>query len=173
VNNDERNKYMKPITKIYALTSFICIFLAATWATAADCYLLAPGCLDASFGAGTGKVTVNTDGNIPAAYDQRKYGEAEAQYKEVIQLEEKVLGPEQRDTLNAFYNYAYQLAEQGKRNEAKGLAERAAKGAAKALGANDPNTREYVKFLEILENGQPITMPQREFRESFVSGKQT
>jgi uncharacterized delta-60 repeat protein len=60
---------MKPITKIYALTSFICIFLAATWATAADCYLLAPGCLDASFGAGTGKVTVNTDGNIPSSVD--------------------------------------------------------------------------------------------------------
>ncbi len=105
--------------------------------------------------------------------DQQKYAEAEAQYKEVIQLEEKVLGPEQRDTLNVYYKYAYQLAEQGKRNEAKALGERAAKGAAKVLGANDPNAREYVKFLEILESGQAITMPYMKFHETFLSGKQT
>ena len=105
--------------------------------------------------------------------DQQKYAEAEAQYKEVIQLEEKVLGPEERDTLNACYNYAYQLAQQGKRDEANALAERAAKGAAKVLGANDPNTREYVKFLEILKNDQPITIPYMKFHETFLSGKQT
>jgi uncharacterized delta-60 repeat protein len=69
VKTDERNKHLKPITKIYALTSFVCIFLAATWATAADCYLSAPGCLDTTFGGGTGKVITNTDGNIPEAFD--------------------------------------------------------------------------------------------------------
>jgi tetratricopeptide (TPR) repeat protein len=105
--------------------------------------------------------------------DQRKYTEAAAQYKEIIQLEEKVVGPEQRDTLNACYHYAYQLAEQGQRNEAKLLAERAAKGAAKVLGPNDPYTLEYVKFLEILENGEPITTPYMKFHETFLSGKKT
>src|SRR5262249_16010253 len=71
--------------------------------------------------------------------DQGKYAEAEAEYKEVIQTEENALGPEHRDTLNACYNYAYQLALQGKRDQAKALAERAANSAAKVLQANDPN----------------------------------
>jgi serine/threonine protein kinase len=102
--------------------------------------------------------------------DQRNYAEAEAQYKEVVQLEENALGPEHRDTLNACYNLAYQLGQQGKRDQAKALAERAAKSAAKVLGVNDPHTREYTKFLEELENGHAITMPAVEFRKTFVSG---
>ena len=102
--------------------------------------------------------------------DQGKYAEAEAQYKQVIEAEEKVLGPEHRDTLNACYNLAYQLGQQGKRDQAKALAERAAKGAAKVLGVNDPLTREYAKFLEELESGHAITMPAVEFRKTFVFG---
>ena len=90
--------------------------------------------------------------------------------KQVIQLEENVLGPEHRDTLNACYNLAYQLGQQGKRDQAKALAERAAKGAAKVLDVNDPYTREYAKFLEELESGHAITMPAVEFRKTFVSG---
>jgi serine/threonine protein kinase/Flp pilus assembly protein TadD len=102
--------------------------------------------------------------------DQRKYAEAEAEYKQVIQAEENVLGPEHRDTLNACYNFAYQLGQQGKRDQAKALAERAAKSAAKVLDVNDPYTREYAKFLEELESGHAITMPAVEFRKTFVSG---
>jgi len=102
--------------------------------------------------------------------DQGKYAEAEAEYKQVIEAEEKALGPEHRDTLNACYNYAYQLALQGKRDQAKTLAERAAKTAAKASDATDPNTREYAKFLEELESGQAITMPAAQFHEPFLSG---
>jgi tetratricopeptide (TPR) repeat protein len=102
--------------------------------------------------------------------DQGKYAEAEAQYKEVIQLEENVLGPEHPDTLNACYNYAYQLGQQGQRDQAKALAERAAKSAAKVLHVNDPLTREYANFLERLESGHVITMPAAEFRKTFVSG---
>ena len=102
--------------------------------------------------------------------DQRKYAEAEAQYKQVIEAEEKVLGPEHRDTLNACYNLAYQLGQQGKRDQAKALAERAAKSAVKVLGVNDPYIREYAKFLEKLERGHAITMPAVEFRKTFVSG---
>jgi serine/threonine protein kinase len=105
--------------------------------------------------------------------DQGKYAEAEAQYKDLIQLEEKVLGPDQRDTLNTYYNYAYQLAEQGNRDAAKTLAERAAKGAAKVLPLNDPDTQEYAKFLEILEKDQSITVPYMKFHEPFWLGKQT
>jgi tetratricopeptide (TPR) repeat protein len=102
--------------------------------------------------------------------DQGKYAEAEAEYKEVIQLEENVLGPEHRDTLNACYNLAYQLGQEGKREQAKALAKRAAKSAANVLGVNDPHTREYAKFLEELESGHAITMPAVEFRKTFVSG---
>ena len=103
--------------------------------------------------------------------DQGKYAEAEAQYKEVIQLEENVPQPEHRDTLNACYNLAYQLGQEGKREQAKALAERAAKSAANILGVNDPHTREYAKFLEELESGYPITMPAVEFRKISVSGE--
>jgi tetratricopeptide (TPR) repeat protein/tRNA A-37 threonylcarbamoyl transferase component Bud32 len=105
--------------------------------------------------------------------DQQKDAEAEAEYKQAMQFEENALGPEQRDTLNACYNYAYQLAQQGRRDEAKALTERAVKGATKVLGTDDPNTREYVKFLEILKNGQPITIPYMKFHETFAFGKQT
>jgi serine/threonine protein kinase len=101
---------------------------------------------------------------------QGKYAEAEAEYKQVIQTEEKVLGPEHRDTLNACYNFAYQLALQGKRDQAKALAERAAKSAAKVLDGNDPNTREYAQFLQELESGYAITMPAAQFHEPFLSG---
>ena len=48
------------------------------------------------------------------------------------------------------------------------LAERATKGAAKVLGVTDPHTREYAKFLEELENGHAITMPEAKFREQFL-----
>jgi serine/threonine protein kinase len=102
--------------------------------------------------------------------DQVKYAEAEAEYKQVIQTEENVLGPEHRDTLNACYNFAYQLGLQGKRDQAKALAERAANSAAKVLDANDPNTREYEKFLQELESGHAVTMPAAQFHEPFLSG---
>lgn len=105
--------------------------------------------------------------------DQGKYPEAEAEYKQLIELGEKALGPEQRDTLYVCYHYAYQLAQQGKRNEAKVLAERAAKGTVKVLGADDPNTREYAKFLEILEKDQPIPTSYMKFHEIFWLGKET
>ena len=101
--------------------------------------------------------------------DQGKYAQADAEYKEVTKLEENVLGPEHRDTLNACYNLAYQLGQEGKREQAK-AAERAAKSAANVLGVNDPHTREYAKFLEELESGHAITMPAVEFRKTFVSG---
>jgi len=102
--------------------------------------------------------------------DQGKYAEAEAEYKQVIQTEENVLGLQHRDTLNACYNFAYQLALQGKRDQAKALAGRAANSAAKVLDANDPNTREYAQFLQELESGHAITMPAVEFHEPFLSG---
>jgi len=50
------------------------------------------------------------------------------------------------------------------------LAERAAKTAAKVLQANDPNTREYAKFLQELESGQAITVSAAQFHEPFLSG---
>ena len=69
---------------------------------------------------------------------------------------------------DACYNLAYQLGQQGKVRQAKALAERAAKGAAKVLGLNNPYIREYAKFLEELESGHAITMPESKFREQFI-----
>jgi tetratricopeptide (TPR) repeat protein len=105
--------------------------------------------------------------------DQRKYSESETQYKEIIELEEKVLGPENADTLNACYNYAYQLGQQGRINEARMLAERAAKGAAKVLGATDPYTRKYTAFLTALESGHPIVLTEAKFHDSLLARSST
>jgi hypothetical protein len=91
----------------------------------------------------------------------------------LVERAKRVIGPARkssRDTLNACYNFAYQLALQGKRDQAKALAERAAKTAAKVLDANDPNTREYAKFLQELESGHAITIPAAQFHEPFLSG---
>jgi serine/threonine protein kinase len=101
--------------------------------------------------------------------DQQKYAEAETEYKQVIELDEKVLGPEHRDTLNACYNYAYQLGQQGRIKEARMLGERAAKGAAKVLGATDPSTRKYTAFLTALESGRPIVLTEAKFHDSLLA----
>lgn len=61
---------MKTSSVIFALAlgAFLPCF-ASSFATAADCYLLSPGCLDTTFGSGTGKVLINTDGNISSSLD--------------------------------------------------------------------------------------------------------
>jgi serine/threonine protein kinase len=100
--------------------------------------------------------------------DQKKLAEAEDQYKEIIQLEEKVLGPDHRDTLNTVYNYAFQLSQQGRLNEARPRGERAAKGAVTVLGAGDLSTRKYGAFLTALESNQPIVLSEAKFNDSFV-----
>ena len=83
---------------------------------------------------------------------QRKDAEAEAQEEEVIQAQEKVLNRMHGDMLECLsVNLAYQLGQQGKRDQAKALAERAAKGAAKVLDAkNDPYTVSGRKIEEQL-----------------------
>lgn len=61
---------MKTTTRFAQLTfTALLMILPVGLATAADCYLLSPGCLDVTFGGGTGKVLVNTDDGISAAYD--------------------------------------------------------------------------------------------------------
>jgi uncharacterized delta-60 repeat protein len=60
----ERTPRLTPV----ALSLFLLLFTIAL-ARAADCYLAAPGCLDATFGGGTGKVLINTDGAVSASYD--------------------------------------------------------------------------------------------------------
>jgi serine/threonine protein kinase len=102
--------------------------------------------------------------------DQQRYPEAEAEYKHVIALDEKELGPDNHDTLDAYYNFAYQLGQQHRTKEAKPFAQRAATGALKIRGPNDPYTRKYLKFLEALESEHAITMPEAQFRETFASG---
>ena len=102
--------------------------------------------------------------------DQQKYAEAEVEYKQVIDvLMRKVFGPDNHNTLDAYYNYAYHLGQQGKTNEAKVLGERAAKGAAKFLGIADPYTRKYSAFLTQLESGRPIVVPEVEFGDSLLA----
>jgi serine/threonine protein kinase len=101
--------------------------------------------------------------------DQRMYSESETRYKEIVQLEEKVLGPENTDTLNACYNYAYQLGQQGRIKEARMLGQRAAKGATKVLGVTDPSTRKYTAFLTALESGHPIVLSEAKFHDSLLA----
>jgi hypothetical protein len=69
----------------------------------------------------------------------------------VIRLQEKVLGPENPDTLDSCYYFASGLTHRGKIQEAKDFARRAAEGARKVLSPNHPSTRKYEKLLQDLE----------------------
>ena len=100
--------------------------------------------------------------------DQQKYAEAEAEYKKVIALDEKLLGTEYRDTLDAYYNFAYQLGQLGKTTDATLFAERAAKGAPKALGITHLKTRKYTAFLTALKSRHPIVLTEAKFHDSFL-----
>ena len=75
----------------------------------------------------------------------------ERQYREVIKTDQRVLGPEHPDTVDSCYNLAAGLMHQGKNEEAKEFARRAAEGARKTLGPEHPSTRKYEKLLAELE----------------------
>lgn len=56
----ERKKYMKTITNFTRVAlSAVLVLVPLKLATASDCYVLSPGCLDVTFGAGTGKVVAD------------------------------------------------------------------------------------------------------------------
>ena len=59
---------LKSVIFVLALGALLPCF-APLAANAADCYLLSSGCVDATFGSGTEKLTINTDGNISSAFD--------------------------------------------------------------------------------------------------------
>jgi tetratricopeptide (TPR) repeat protein len=103
--------------------------------------------------------------------DQQKYAEAETEYKWVIKTCENALGREHHDTLNAYYHYAYYLAQTGKAAQAKAFAERTANQAVNVLGVNDPATREYAAFLQELASGHPITLPQPQFHDRLLASR--
>src|SRR5690242_397582 len=79
--------------------------------------------------------------------DQGKYGEAEAQFREVIKIQEEVEGPQHPSTLDSCYYFASGLKRQNKLQETKEFARRAAEGARKVLGPNHPSTQKYEKLL--------------------------
>jgi tetratricopeptide (TPR) repeat protein len=82
---------------------------------------------------------------------QEKYAEADAQFREVIALEEKVLGTEHPSTISSWYAFAYQLARQNKTDEAIQFARRAATAAEQALGQDHPDTRKYAQLVQQLD----------------------
>jgi len=79
--------------------------------------------------------------------------DAAAEMREVIRLREKVIGPEHPNTLESCYDFAAGLKRLGKTQEAQQFAKRAAEGARKVLGPDNPSTRKYEKLLQDLETG--------------------
>src|SRR5438132_7995699 len=73
--------------------------------------------------------------------------EWEAEMREVIKLQEKVVGPEHPNTLESCYDFGVALQRQGRIKEAKEFATRAAEGARKVLGPDHPATQKYEKLL--------------------------
>lgn len=100
--------------------------------------------------------------------DQQRFTEAETEYKQVIEICENVLGSEDHNTLNAYYHYGYNLAQEGKLNEARPFAERTSKAAPGLLGPNDPATREYAAFLGELEAGEVPGESQPRFHDRLL-----
>ena len=89
---------------------------------------------------------------------QQKYGEADAQCREVIALEENVLGTDHPTTISSWYAFAYQLARQNKTEEAMQFARKAASAAERSLGQDHPDTRKYAQLVQQLNSHAP-TVP--------------
>ena len=83
---------------------------------------------------------------------EEKYVDANAECREVITLEEKVLGPEHPSTISSWYAFAYQLARQNKTDEAIQFARRAASAAEQAFGQDHPDTRKYAQLVQQLDS---------------------
>jgi hypothetical protein len=71
----------------------------------------------------------------------RRDADAETEFRSVLGRAEKVLGPENPDTLATRDNLA----------EAKALAERAVEGAQKLQGIEHPDTKKYRQLLDSLQ----------------------
>ena len=72
--------------------------------------------------------------------NEQIHAEAETEYRPVIKLREKVLGVEHPDTLQTCFNLAGCLRAESKMQEAKAFAKRAAEGALRVLGPENPLT---------------------------------
>ena len=83
---------------------------------------------------------------------QQKYGEADAQCREVIALEENVLGTDHPTTISSWYAFAYQLARENKTEEAMQFARKAASAAEQSLGQDHPDTRKYAQLVQQLDS---------------------
>jgi Tetratricopeptide repeat len=79
----------------------------------------------------------------PMLLDEKgKYAEEEAESRDVIKHQEKILGPEHPSTLRSCYYFASGLKHQNKLQAAKEFARRVAEGARKVLGPDHPSTKE-------------------------------
>ena len=82
---------------------------------------------------------------------QGKHGEAETNYRDVLEIRTRTLGAEHDDTLRTARELARCLDAQGKQAVALDFARLAADGWEKTLGAGHPRTllaRELVKDIE-------------------------
>jgi hypothetical protein len=77
---------------------------------------------------------------------QKKYPEAEAEYRKSLEVEEAKLGENNRDTLETSYNLALTLWEHNKYADARPLAKRAAENSRKLLGPTHPDVQRYEKL---------------------------
>ena len=68
----------------------------------------------------------------------------------MLKLREKVLGPDNPNTLNTCFGLALCLRAEGQIQEASALAQRAAEGARKLLGPEHPDTKKYEKLQQEL-----------------------
>src|SRR5439155_647414 len=84
--------------------------------------------------------------------EQQKFGEADAQCREVIALEEKVLGADHPSTISSWYAFAYQLARQNKTEEAIQFARKAASAAEQVFGQDHPDSRKYALLEQKIES---------------------
>jgi hypothetical protein len=68
----------------------------------------------------------------------------------VLQIRERVLGPEHPDTLGSLHNLARCLQAQGKVREALPLSRRAVESGTKVLGPEHPNVMRFQRLLDQL-----------------------
>jgi tetratricopeptide (TPR) repeat protein len=101
-------------------------------------------------------ITLNVRGNLAVALiDQGKFSDAAAQYKDLLQLMERVLGFAHPDTLDFATKITNALSRQGKGSEAVEIAKGTEERARQALGPENPSTQKYAELVQNLVAHSP------------------
>ena len=112
------------------------------------------------------RLTLNTRGNLAVALiAQGKLREAGAEYKDVMNWMERVLGLDHPDTFSYATKFTTSLSRQNRFDDAKTLAKQIEQAASQKLGLESASAQSYANLLADLEHakqwGEPVIVQSR------------